>query len=93
MDVLAQRALVVPVDGLEALAASVTERTRHIGEPSPKRFAGHLTVARVKPHVPMPRALGALVTAEFDVDEIALVESRLEPQGARYTTIETWPVG
>jgi RNA 2',3'-cyclic 3'-phosphodiesterase len=41
----------------------------------------------------MPRALGALVSAEFDVEEVALVQSRLEPQGSRYETIETWPVG
>jgi 2'-5' RNA ligase len=40
----------------------------------------------------MPRALGALVDAEFEVDEIALVQSRLDPQGARYETLETWPL-
>jgi 2'-5' RNA ligase len=93
VDVIAERALVVPVDGLDALAAKVTERTKHIGEPPRKRFIGHLTIARVKSHVPMPRALGALVSAEFDVEEVALVQSRLEPQGSRYETIETWPVG
>lgn len=93
VDILAERALVVPVDGLEALAESITERTKQIGEPVRKRFIGHLTVARVKSRVPMPRALGALVSAEFEVAEIALVESRLDPQGARYETLETWPVG
>jgi 2'-5' RNA ligase len=41
----------------------------------------------------MPPALGAFVSADFDVDEIALVQSRLEPQGARYETVHTWPVG
>ena len=93
VDVIGERALVVPVRGLESLAAAVTERTQHIGEPPRKRFIGHLTIARVKSHVPMPRALGVLVSAEFDVEEIALVQSRLEPQGSRYETIETWPVG
>jgi 2'-5' RNA ligase len=93
VDVIAERALVVPVDGLDALAGQVIERTKQIGERSPKRFIGHLTLARVKAHVAMPRALGVLVNAEFDVDEIALVQSRLDPQGARYETIETWPVG
>jgi 2'-5' RNA ligase len=93
VDVIAERALVVPVDGLDALAGQVIERTKQIGERSPRRFIGHLTLARVKSHVAMPRALGALVSAEFDVDEIALVQSRLDPQGARYETIETWPVG
>jgi 2'-5' RNA ligase len=41
----------------------------------------------------MPHVLGALVSAEFDVEEIALVRSRLDPHGARYETIESWPVG
>lgn len=93
VDVLAERALVVPVDGLDALARRVTERTGQIGEPPRKRFVGHLTLARMKTFVSMPRALGALVSAEFDVEEIALVQSRLDPQGARYETIEAWPVG
>jgi 2'-5' RNA ligase len=31
------------------------------------------------------------VHAEFDVEEVALVQSRLEPDGARYTTIGAWP--
>ncbi len=93
IDIIAERALVIPVDGLDALAGRVTERTSRIGEPPRKRFVGHLTLARLKSHVPMPRALGALVSAEFDVREIALVQSLLDPQGARYETIETWPVG
>ena len=93
VDVFADRALVVPIGGLDALADRVTERTTKIGEPPRKRFIGHLTLARVKAHVPMPRALGAMVSAEFDVEEIALVQSRLHPDGARYETLETWAVG
>jgi RNA 2',3'-cyclic 3'-phosphodiesterase len=93
VDVLAERALVIPVDGLDALAGQVTECTKHIGEPPRKRFIGHLTLARVKSHVPMPRVLGAPARADFDIEEIALVQSRLDPHGSRYETIETWPVG
>ena len=92
VDVFAERALVVPVSGLEALAASVIECTRGLGEPPRKRFLGHLTVARVKSSVPMPRALGTLVNAAFDVEEIELISSRLDPQGARYATLHTWAV-
>src|SRR5262245_9060382 len=41
--------LVVPVAGLEDLAASVVEATREVGEPpEPRRFAGHITVARLR---------------------------------------------
>lgn len=93
VDVMNERSLVVPVAGVDALAHVVREHTTRIGEPVPKRFIGHLSIARVKAQVPMPRALGALVSAEFDVEEIALVQSRLEPEGARYETIATWPVG
>ena len=92
VDIISERALVIPVHGLDSLAGIVGEHTAQIGKPPGKRFVGHLTVARVKSHVPMPRALGSLVSAEFDVDEIALVQSRLDPGGARYETIETWPL-
>lgn len=92
VDVLAERALVVPVGGLDELAAAVTERTKHVGDPPRKRFVGHLTVARVKKHASMPRALGALVSAAFAVTDVALVQSRLHPAGARYETVETWPL-
>ena len=93
VDVMHERALVVPVSGVDDLAQVVRDATAHIGEPAPKRFVGHLTLARVKANVPMPRALGAMMSAEFEVQEIALVRSRLEPDGARYETIDTWPVG
>jgi 2'-5' RNA ligase len=36
--------------------------------------------------------IGAPVDATFDVTELALVESRLHPEGARYETLRTWPV-
>ncbi len=94
VDMLDERALVVPAVGLDDVAADVAERTRHVGsEPQRKRFIGHLTIARVKSNVAMPRALGALVDASFDVTEIALIQSRLHPDGARYETVETFPVG
>jgi 2'-5' RNA ligase len=93
VDVLSDRAVVVPVHGLDDLAQVVAERTAHIGEPARKRFVGHLTLARVKRDAAMPRALGTASSATFDVHEIALVRSRLDPAGARYDTIETWPVG
>lgn len=92
VDVLDERALVLPVDGVDDIAAAVTRATATIGERPRKRFVGHLTLARVKAHAPMPRALGAMASAAFDVREVALVASRLHPDGARYETIETWAV-
>lgn len=66
--------LVVPADGVDDLAASVTDATRFIGDPPPDRpFAGHLTVARFKRNRPLlqwPR-----LDDRFDVTEISLVET------------------
>jgi 2'-5' RNA ligase len=90
---LAERALVLPATGLDDIAAEVAERTAHLGEPSRKRFVGHLTLARVKPYAQMPRVLGSMLDTEFLADEVALVQSRLDPAGARYETIDTWPLG
>lgn len=93
VDVLAERALVVPVGGIDALAAAVVGATAALGEAPRKRFVGHLTIARLKRHAQMPKALGTMIEAAFDVAEIALVQSRLDPAGARYETLATWPVG
>jgi 2'-5' RNA ligase len=92
VDVLDERALVVPVRGVDDLARAVVRRTERLGERPSRRFFGHLTVARVKRNVPMPRVLGELIAAEFDVGEVALVQSRLGPAGARYETVHAWPV-
>lgn len=92
VDVLSDRALVVPAHGLDQLADAVRDATANIGQPARRRFVGHLTLARLKPHADMPRALGAFIQAEFQVGEIALVQSRLDADGARYSTIHTWPV-
>ena len=90
VDVLSNRALVVPVHGLDDLAATVTRHTADIGKPPRRRFTGHLTIARLKRDAAMPPALGSLVQAEFDVDEIALVRSTLSPDGPRYDTVATF---
>lgn len=93
VDVLDERALVVPVAGLDDLATTVIRRIRSLGSHRPRnRFVGHLTVARVKPRVPMPVALGHSFRAEFDVDDVVLVSSRLHPDGARYEIIHSWPL-
>lgn len=92
VDALGERALVVPVSGVDDLAATVERCTSRLGEPARKRFVGHLTIARLKPYRHLPRAMGALIQSEFEVDEVALVDSRLDPSGARYETIHSWPV-
>ena len=81
-------------------SASTTSPRRSPGAPATsgsgparRRFRGHLTIARIKPYADLAPTIGALVEAAFEVKEVALVRSRLEPDGARYETLETWTVG
>jgi 2'-5' RNA ligase len=92
VELMAERALVVPVQGLDALADAVTKLTGQIGKTQRRRFVGHLTLARAKPKATMPPALGMRVSAAFDVNEVALVHSELGPSGSRYETIKAWPL-
>ena len=54
VELMAERALVVPVQGLDALADAVTKLTGQIGKTPRRRFVGHLTLA---PRSPRPRCL------------------------------------
>lgn len=86
--------LFIPVSGAEGLASAVVDATREFGDESIRpRFLGHITLARVKKRANMPRALGDLVSASWKPTEIALVESTLRPDGARYETLEVFPIG
>jgi 2'-5' RNA ligase len=77
--------LMVPVAGLEALAAAVDVVMDGMG-PAPRLpYRGHLTLARAGQGA-LPR-LDAPVAAQWDVDRVALVESQLHPAGARYATV------
>jgi 2'-5' RNA ligase len=90
VDVLGERALVIPASGLDEVARVVAERTSGLGDPPRRRFTAHLTLARLKPFAHMPHALGAVVEATFPLDEITLVQSRLHPDGARYEVLASW---
>ena len=80
---LGRGVLMVPVEGLDDLAAAVEAAIAPLGLPPPGHpFAGHLTVARFK-RKPPPGDRPAL-EARFPVTEIALV--RTEPSGT-YTTV------
>jgi 2'-5' RNA ligase len=84
---LGRSTVVVPVAGLDGLAAAVRRATATIGEPpEPRPFAGHLTIARLR-HRPACGVAGQRISAAFDVSEIHLVRSHLEPTGARYEVV------
>lgn len=94
VDIVGERTLFVPAGGADELAAEVVRLTRHLGDqPLRPRFLGHVTIARLKKRANMPRALGELVDASWDPLEVALVESTLSPDGPRYHTLQTWPIG
>jgi RNA 2',3'-cyclic 3'-phosphodiesterase len=93
IDVMRERALVLPVAGVDELAAEVHRSLRGIGtEPERRRFVGHITVARLARGARPERSIGRRFDATFTVEEVALVESTLTPDGAVYETIATWPV-
>lgn len=87
---LDRRQIVVPVGGVDDLAAAVRSATHGIGGRDRHGFRGHLTIARTKPGVDSG-VLGSPFDATFEVDAIALVASDLTPSGAVYTTIATFP--
>ncbi len=92
VDVGGRRTLFVPVAGADDLAAETVRVTRALGtEPIRPRFLGHVTIARLKKGANMPRALGELVSATWTATDVALVESTLHPDGARYETLATFP--
>jgi 2'-5' RNA ligase len=81
-----------PVNGIDVLAAAVIQATAGLGSLDPRQtFTGHITIARIKRGAVVRKVVGMLCQAEFEVNEVALVESRLHPDGARYATIATWP--
>jgi len=90
---LGDRVWVLPVDGLDGLAAGVLEATRErVPVTGRRRFRGHVTLARAR----RPGSLAGLPPAEvggaWTVDTITLVCSHLHPDGARYEIIGTWPL-
>jgi 2'-5' RNA ligase len=83
--------VVVPVRGLDAVAAAVVAATAGVGEPpDPRPFTGHVTIARLRlRHRPACRVAGQPIADRFPVDELHLVRSELHPHGARYATVAT----
>jgi RNA 2',3'-cyclic 3'-phosphodiesterase len=82
--------IVVPVSGVDGLAAAVRTATHGIGDPPERRFRGHLTIARTR-RAATSSVLGHPVSGGFDVHVVTLVRSEPTPDGARYTIVTTFP--
>lgn len=80
--------LMVPVSGLERLAAATAEATATFGsDPGERRpFVGHLTLARSRRRRLGPLA-GQALAASWTAYDLTLVRSTTSPTGARYDVL------
>ena len=81
---------------LRGLAAELEQAARGLGwEAEPRPFRAHLTLARgrrgARPGEPKDAA--AWVGREVRVRDLVLYRSQLDPGGARYTALESFPLG
>lgn len=94
IDMLGTHSVMAPVRGLDDLASVITQATAGLGTLDPRTsYVGHITIARVKRGAIVRKVVGMMCNSTFDVREVALVESRLRPEGSKYETIATWPTG
>lgn len=97
VDLLSNHSVVVPADGLSEWAAAVNRATRGLGDAAiRRRFVGHLTLARLNARVRrdpalLPDVVGTPFSASFTASEFTLVASHLDPSGARYEVLDTFP--
>lgn len=85
-------------ENLPALAHDVDQQTATLGFPAEERaFTPHLTLARLGPPGISPELRSAIekqATRDFGelrTSEFHLVESKLKPSGAEYTTLQSFP--
>lgn len=95
VDMLGRDVIVVPVEGLDELAATVREATAPFAErPDVYDFRGHVTLARLPRRRPQQRRrsglgfvsewVGTPVSAKWTVDELSLVQSTGDHTGTVY---------
>ena len=83
---------------LKTLAAEIDRATEKLGIPREQRpFAPHLTLARFEPPE-LPEKLRSAIEenaarefGSFRTNQYQLIESKLKPSGAEYTTLESFP--
>jgi RNA 2',3'-cyclic 3'-phosphodiesterase len=84
--------VVLPVAGLDSLAAAVKHATLGIGRPSTHPFSGHLTLARIKGPTKSLDLDSLALSARWPVGSVSLVASHTRPTGATYTTLTDVPL-
>ena len=89
---LGPRPIVVPVSGLDVLAAAVRDATGDVGEEPGGAFRGHVTLARLRRGTRHEDSVGRPVDGSFTVDEVLLVHSTLGQGGPDYAVVGRWPL-
>lgn len=84
------RAVVVPVAGLDDLAAAVARATAHLVPTDERPFVGHLTLGRFRRGAVPGPPVGHAVGGGFVADVIELVASEPGPSGHRHEVLHTW---
>lgn len=92
---------VLPVAGLEDLAAAVATAVQGAPSPAPaaptgptaRRFRGHLTLARARRPGGLRGLTAPPVAARWDVQRIEAFRSELRSDGAVHHMLGRWPVG
>ncbi|HAQ23482.1 MAG TPA: hypothetical protein DGF10_06995 [Acidimicrobiaceae bacterium] len=91
-EVLGDTVVMVPVAGIDELAASVVAATAELGEqPDSRTFLGHLTLCRFVMEPP-PNSVGRAVVTSFAVDAVTLFRSRNQPDGVAYEILDRFPL-
>lgn len=102
VEIIGRHSLVVPVAGVDGLANAVLQATAGLGAREQHDFWGHLTLARLQPSAldgvgdgaagsgrdEFDALSGYLAETSFEIREIAVVESHLEPTGVRYESLQ-----
>ena len=86
---------VTPQEPVQSLHKKVDQALARVGiAPEQRAFLPHITLARLKPSSGTVRNMmdssGGLTSPRFRVESFALVESKLTPDGAVYTDVETY---
>lgn len=93
VELLGTRIVILPVHGLDSMAAAVDAAFGHLGEPREHDFTAHLTLARLKGRPlrdpSLVSFLGAPLSATFTVREVGLWKSEVTDEGAVHTLVAT----
>ena len=88
---------VTPHEPLKTLHKKVDQAMTRVGvDPEQRAYLPHITLARLKRSSGSVRGLletsGGLTSEPFSVDQFALFESKLTPEGAVYSVVESYPL-